>query len=314
MPSSAETLLAVSADVLGWPYVFGAYGQPCTPETRRMFAGYHPEHANKIKAACPVLSGRALTCSNCIWNGCLCFDCRGFNIWLLRQVGLTLYGGTVTTQWETDSNWAWKGKIENLPMNLCACVFRPGHTGMYLAGIVRHCSGTVKEESLPGKPKWERAAIPAGLYTTEELRKAGVCVAEEKNFPTIRKGATGDNVCWMQLMLIEEDGARIEADGIFGEKTEEAVKYFQLTHGLTVDGICGPKTWAALKALEDSLVQPAPPANEQPPEEEQPEAPDVELEKPPDTVTMMRTDFLTMKACNDTLTIILRKYSERGEK
>ncbi len=36
------------------------------------------------------------------------------------------------------------------------------------------------------------------------------------------------------------------ADGIFGPLTEEAVKAFQKSKGLTPDGIVGAKTWAAL--------------------------------------------------------------------
>lgn len=35
-------------------------------------------------------------------------------------------------------------------------------------------------------------------------------------------------------------------DGIYGTKTKEAVKYFQRKNGLTVDGIVGPKTAAAI--------------------------------------------------------------------
>ena len=35
-------------------------------------------------------------------------------------------------------------------------------------------------------------------------------------------------------------------DGIYGSKTREAVKYFQRKNGLSVDGIVGPKTAAAL--------------------------------------------------------------------
>jgi len=39
---------------------------------------------------------------------------------------------------------------------------------------------------------------------------------------------------------------KIYPDGIFGRLTEEAVKEFQRTHGLTVDGIVGEKTMAAI--------------------------------------------------------------------
>ena len=35
-------------------------------------------------------------------------------------------------------------------------------------------------------------------------------------------------------------------DGIFGPITEEAVRDFQKRKGLSVDGVVGSKTWAAL--------------------------------------------------------------------
>ena len=38
----------------------------------------------------------------------------------------------------------------------------------------------------------------------------------------------------------------VETDGIFGAETEAAVRQFQRTHGLTVDGVAGVKTWNAL--------------------------------------------------------------------
>ena len=125
--------------------------------------------------------------------------------------------------------------------------FRPKHTGMYMGDeTVIHCSGTVKREALPGNPKWERWGIPAGLYTTDELRKAGVNVDEEKNIPTLRKGARGDNVEELQALLNAKYGFSLDVDGVFGDKTVQAVKAFQSAHGLKADGIAGPKTWKAL--------------------------------------------------------------------
>jgi N-acetyl-anhydromuramyl-L-alanine amidase AmpD len=56
----------------------------------------------------------------------------------------------------------------------------------------------------------------------------------------LKKGDTGASVKQLQKLL------KIEADGIFGPMTENAVKTFQRKRGLVVDGKVGPKTWAAL--------------------------------------------------------------------
>ena len=61
--------------------------------------------------------------------------------------------------------------------------------------------------------------------------------------PTVRKGAKGNITRWIQEEL------NIEADGDFGEMTEEAVKAFQRTRGLLIDGIVGNETWRALLSL-----------------------------------------------------------------
>ena len=259
--SKAEILWALSECCIGWPYVFAAAGEMCTPKWRQNRMGYSNEkYRQAILDNCPVLSkslpleGKVaakptdeVACTGCKWDGCRCFDCRGFTRWLLLQVGIYIYGETVTTQWETASNWVARGTIDTLPRGLVCCVFRPWHTGMYMGdNSVRHCSGTVKEEMLPGVPKWERWGIPAGLYTTDELRKAGLNVDDEKNFPTLRRGSQGDEVEELQALLNAKYGANLDVGSIFGAKTEAAVKAFQQAKGLTADGIVGPKTRAAL--------------------------------------------------------------------
>lgn len=60
---------------------------------------------------------------------------------------------------------------------------------------------------------------------------------------TIKNGSRGEDVKKLQELL---SGYGLVVDGIFGEKTENAVKDFQQKNGLVVDGIVGPKTWEKL--------------------------------------------------------------------
>ena len=61
----------------------------------------------------------------------------------------------------------------------------------------------------------------------------------------LKKGATGTDVKTLQTAL-NRAGCNLTVDGIFGSKTQTAVKNFQKSHGLTVDGIVGDNTWKAL--------------------------------------------------------------------
>lgn len=60
----------------------------------------------------------------------------------------------------------------------------------------------------------------------------------------VRKGSTGAQ--WVQDKL-NQHGADLVVDGIFGTKSDAALRKFQSGSGLAVDGICGPATRAALK-------------------------------------------------------------------
>ena len=60
----------------------------------------------------------------------------------------------------------------------------------------------------------------------------------------VRRGQTGIYVRWVQRELVS-NGYHLVIDGIFGPRTEQAVKAFQTENGLAADGIVGKNTIAA---------------------------------------------------------------------
>lgn len=70
-----------------------------------------------------------------------------------------------------------------------------------------------------------------------------------KPISIIKKNMAGNVIKWIQWQLALA-GYDIIPDGIFGQKTENAIKAFQRTHSCgPVDGIAGPKTIAALEKV-----------------------------------------------------------------
>lgn len=84
-------------------------------------------------------------------------------------------------------------------------------------------------------------------YGLDKYDDAKVVINETTvNHPTLKKGSRGEAVRAWQIFLNLHSYNCGNADGIFGTKTELAVKQWQIAHGLTADGIIGPKTWATL--------------------------------------------------------------------
>ena len=70
----------------------------------------------------------------------------------------------------------------------------------------------------------------------------------------LRRGSRGDDVAAVQKRLKQwgyYDGA---VDGIYGYATERAVRWFQQKNGLTVDGVVGEQTAAAMGLNLSSTV------------------------------------------------------------
>ena len=94
--------------------------------------------------------------------------------------------------------------------------------------------------------------------TGSSAAPASTAPASTANNPTLRKGASGAAVSQMQQLLKNAGFNPGAIDGQFGPNTEAALKSFQKAKGLVVDGICGPKTWAALGNSSGTPVTPSP--------------------------------------------------------
>jgi peptidoglycan hydrolase-like protein with peptidoglycan-binding domain len=71
--------------------------------------------------------------------------------------------------------------------------------------------------------------------------------------PVLEVGAAGPDVRRLQRLLVMiKDLDFTGIDGLFGPKTDHAVRSCQQAHGLAVDGIVGPLTWQALPADPDT--------------------------------------------------------------
>ena len=64
----------------------------------------------------------------------------------------------------------------------------------------------------------------------------------------------GDDVSVLQERLLELGYAPGRPDGVFGARTESALRQFQRDYGLRVDGLCGPATLRALRQLGRKVV------------------------------------------------------------
>lgn len=68
--------------------------------------------------------------------------------------------------------------------------------------------------------------------------------------PFLKKGSTGDMVVWAQEHLVAAGYTNLPVTGVFGRKTQAAVKGFQATYGLKADGALGTQTWIALLTID----------------------------------------------------------------
>ncbi len=104
-------------------------------------------------------------------------------------------------------------------------------------------------DGIVGPVTWrtaQRRAVPVGSAAGESTPSLNQ-VNDVRGLPLLHRGDRGDSVVVLQKYLdVLLTDRKIGRDGIFGPRTEEALRTFQARQGLTVDGYAGPKTYQAL--------------------------------------------------------------------
>ena len=82
-------------------------------------------------------------------------------------------------------------------------------------------------------------------------RRFGTPACSTGGYPVIRRGTRGNYVCIAQDDLNTLGYRTGGLDGVFGAQTEDAVRRYQASRGLSIDGIIGCNTW---RALQENVV------------------------------------------------------------
>ena len=80
------------------------------------------------------------------------------------------------------------------------------------------------------------------------------------NYNQVSRGSGDKNTVLTLQRKLNEYGAGLEEDGIFGAKTDTALRNYQRNNGLQVDGIAGENTWAKLMGGNNAGTQAQQPA------------------------------------------------------
>ncbi len=110
-------------------------------------------------------------------------------------------------------------------------------------------------DGIVGRATWYKIKrIYNAVIKVSELYSEGITISDiDRIYSTsLRRGSRGNEVKLIQyylnfLSFFNNRLPSIDADGIFGPATENAVKAFQSEYGLTVDGIVGRDTWNRLQ-------------------------------------------------------------------
>ena len=273
------TIANYASGKLGCAYIYGGYGErKCTTSFRKERAKAYPEYKANIYKYCPVLSGKQSTCTGCKYDGKQAYDCAQLTRYSCKAAGQELVSGA-NSQW-TKTDWEQKGTIDSLPDVPGVILYhvndkgRMSHTGVYVGDGYAveargHAYGVVKTKvssrswthwaALPGVLNGSETPVVAPAdEPKEDIEQTVETPGKTENKPqtesvvydmkTLRINSRGTQVMVLQWLLNAKGFDCGKADGIFGKRTQTAVRQFQGANNLTVDGIVGKNTWTKLLA------------------------------------------------------------------
>lgn len=129
-------------------------------------------------------------------------------------------------------------------------VLKSGATGTQVTSLQHLLTGRGASTSADGSYGSLTVAAVKKYQSAHGLTADGVTGAATWTSLTsvnVRPGDSGSLVKAVQVQL-RRNGYSLTVDGSFGSATSSAVKSFQQTKGLTVDGVVGPNTWRGLIA------------------------------------------------------------------
>ena len=234
-----QKFLSFIAAQVGALYVWGAQGQQMTPVLIKKLENSDTGYRRALaKYEAHVKAGLTL----------IAYDCSGLVVAHLLGAGLIPR--------DMSANGLYRDACDDISKTALTAgdlVFkmytsgenkgRKYHVGVYMGdGTVVHAKG--RDHGVVREPfaaeKWNCFGRLRGLGNaatatyTRALKNTG------------RPYMTGDDVRAAQSALERSGFSPGGIDGVYGPKTETAVKAYQKARKLTVDGIVGPKTWAAL--------------------------------------------------------------------
>ena len=255
-------------------YVMGCFGAPMTEKNKARYCknqAYNekPERTAKIKAASADTFGFDCVCliKGILW---------GWDGDASATYGGAVYGSNGVPDIGTEQIiTVCKDVSENFAeIEVGELLWKKGHVGVYIGGgIAVECSpawedgvqytavGNIGKKAGYNTRTWTKhGKLPYVEYveylpeeaqgviggwtqntsTVTELKMIDVSV------PVVKKGVKCEAVMAVQTLLNMHIGAGLDIDGSCGAKTDAAIRAFQSSYGLMVDGSCGKATWTAL--------------------------------------------------------------------